>query len=50
MEDTQLSVELKHKSEDVKFYPTVYFEGIKTGLVVKKELYLWFGRSQWMLL
>ena len=36
MEDTELSVELKHKSEDVKFYPTVYFEGTKTGLVVKK--------------
>ena len=50
MEDTELSVELKHKSEDVKFYPTVYFEGTRTGLVVKKELYLWFGGSQWMLL
>lgn len=36
MEDTELSVELKHKSENVKFYPTVYFEGTKTGLVVKK--------------
>jgi hypothetical protein len=36
MEDTELSVEIKHKSEDVKFYPTVYFEGTKTGLVVKK--------------
>ena len=31
-----MDVELKHKSEDVKFYPTVYFEGTKTGLVVKK--------------
>ena len=36
MEDTELSIELKHKSEDVKFYPTIYFEGTKTGLVVKK--------------
>ena len=36
MEDTEQSVELKHKSENVKFYPTVYFEGTKTGLVVKK--------------
>lgn len=35
MEDTELSVELKYKSEDIKFYPTVYFEGTKTGLVVK---------------
>jgi hypothetical protein len=36
MEETELSVELRHKSESVKFYPTVYFEGTKTGLVVKK--------------
>lgn len=36
MEDTDLSAELEHKSENVKFYPTVYFEGTKTGLVVKK--------------
>ena len=36
MEYTELSVELKHKNEDVKFYPTVYFEGTKTGLVLKK--------------
>ena len=36
MEDTELSAELKHKSENVKFYPTVYFEGTKTGLVVNK--------------
>lgn len=36
MEDTELSAELKHKSENVKFYPTVYFEGTKTGLVLKK--------------
>lgn len=36
MEYTELSKELKHKSKDVKFYPTVYFEGTKTGLVVKK--------------
>ena len=36
MEDTELSAELKHKNENVKFYPTVYFEGTKTGLVVKK--------------
>jgi hypothetical protein len=38
MEDTKLSDELKHKSENVKFYPTVYFEGTKTGLVVKKYI------------
>jgi hypothetical protein len=36
MEETELSVELRHKSENVKFYPTVYFEGTKTGIVVKK--------------
>ena len=36
MEYTELSKELKHKSKDVKFYPTVYFEGTKTGIVVKK--------------
>jgi hypothetical protein len=36
MEYTGLSEELKHKSKDVKFYPTVYFEGTKTGIVVKK--------------
>jgi len=36
MEYTKLSKELKHKSKDVKFYPTVYFEGTKTGIVVKK--------------
>jgi len=36
MEDTELSAALKHKSENVKFYPTVYFEGTKTGLVVNK--------------
>lgn len=36
MEETELSVELRHKGENVKFYPTVYFEGTKTGLVVKK--------------
>ena len=36
MEDTELSSELKHKNENVKFYPTVYFEGTKTGLVLKK--------------
>ena len=36
MEDTELSDELKHKNENVKFYPTVYFEGTRTGLVVKK--------------
>ena len=36
MEYTELSKELKHKSKDVMFYPTVYFEGTKTGIVVKK--------------
>jgi len=36
MEYTELSKELKHKSKDVKFYPTVYFEGTKTGIVLKK--------------
>ena len=36
MEYTELSKELKHKSKDVKFYPTVYFAGTKTGIVVKK--------------
>jgi len=36
MEYSELSKLLKHKSKDVKFYPTIYFEGIKTGIVVKK--------------
>lgn len=36
MEYSELSKELKHKSKDVKFYPTVYFEGTKTGTVVNK--------------
>jgi hypothetical protein len=36
MEYSKLSKLLKDKSKDVKFYPTVYFEGIKTGIVVKK--------------
>jgi hypothetical protein len=36
MEYTELSKELEHKSKDVKFYPTVYFEGTKTGIVLKK--------------
>ncbi|TLX82073.1 MAG: hypothetical protein E6L04_10580 [Thaumarchaeota archaeon] len=36
MEYSDLSELLKHKSKDVKFYPTVYFEGRKTGIVVKK--------------
>jgi hypothetical protein len=36
MEHSELSKLLKHKSKDVKFYPTVYFEGKKTGIVVKK--------------
>jgi hypothetical protein len=36
MEYSELSKELKHKSKDVKFYPTVYFEGTKTGIVLKK--------------
>jgi hypothetical protein len=36
MEYSELSKSLKDKSKDVKFYPTIYFEGIKTGIVVKK--------------
>ncbi|TLX91795.1 MAG: hypothetical protein E6K97_02335 [Thaumarchaeota archaeon] len=36
MEYSGLSEQLKDKSKDVKFYPTVYFEGRKTGVVVKK--------------
>ena len=36
MEYSGLSKLLEHKSKDVKFYPTVYFEGRKTGIVVKK--------------
>jgi hypothetical protein len=36
MEYSELSKELEHKSKDVKFYPTVYFEGTKTGIVVNK--------------
>jgi hypothetical protein len=36
MEYSRLSELLKDKSKDVKFYPTVYFEGRKTGTVVKK--------------
>lgn len=36
MEYSGLSELLKDKSKDVKFYPTVYFEGRKTGTVVKK--------------
>jgi hypothetical protein len=36
MEHSELSKLLEHKSKDVKFYPTVYFEGKKTGIVVKK--------------
>ena len=36
MEYSGLSELLKEKSKDVKFYPTVYFEGRKTGIVVKK--------------
>jgi hypothetical protein len=36
MEHSELSKLLGHKSKDVKFYPTVYFEGRKTGIVVKK--------------
>jgi len=36
MEYSGLAKELKDKSKDVKFYPTVYFEGRKTGIVVKK--------------
>jgi len=36
MEYSKLSEILKDKSKEVKFYPTVYFEGRKTGIVVKK--------------
>ncbi len=36
MEYSKLSHILKDKSKEVKFYPTVYFEGRKTGIVVKK--------------
>ena len=36
MEYSGLSESLKEKSKEVKFYPTVYFEGRKTGIVVKK--------------
>ena len=36
MEYSGLSELLEDKSKDVKFYPTVYFEGRKTGIVVKK--------------
>ena len=36
MEYSGLSELLKEKNKDVKFYPTVYFEGRKTGIVVKK--------------
>jgi len=36
MEHSGLSKLLEHKGKDVKFYPTVYFEGRKTGIVVKK--------------
>ena len=36
MEYSKLSEILKDKSKQVKFYPTVYFEGRKTGIVVKK--------------
>jgi hypothetical protein len=36
MEYSGLSELLKDKSKYVKFYPTVYFEGRKTGIVVKK--------------
>ncbi len=36
MEYTMLSKSLEHKSKNVKFYPTVYFEGKKTGIIVKK--------------
>ena len=36
MEYSGLSELLKDKSKDVMFYPTVYFEGRKTGIVVKK--------------
>jgi hypothetical protein len=36
MEYTMLSKSLEHKSKNVKFYPTIYFEGKKNGIIVKK--------------
>ena len=36
MENTMISNSLEHKSKNVKFYPTIYFEGKKTGIIVKK--------------
>ncbi|MGB7706204.1 MAG: hypothetical protein WBL64_02795 [Nitrososphaeraceae archaeon] len=36
MEHTMLSKSLEDKSKNVKFYPTIYFEGKKTGIIVKK--------------
>ncbi len=36
MEYTMLSKSLEHKNKNVKFYPTIYFEGKKTGIIVNK--------------
>jgi hypothetical protein len=38
MEYSNLVDALKHKRKDVKFFPTVYFEGVKTDVVVNKFL------------
>ncbi|CAN5562492.1 hypothetical protein BH18THE1_BH18THE1_09010 [soil metagenome] len=38
MEYTMLSKSLDHKSKNVKFYPIIYFEGKKTGIIVKKYI------------
>ena len=38
MEFSDLMQALKDKREDVKFYPTVYFEGKKTDVIVKEFL------------
>jgi len=38
MEYSKLVDALKHKREDVKFFPTVYFEGVKTDVVINKFL------------
>ena len=36
MEHSGLAKALKHKIKDVKFYPTVYFEGKKTSIVANR--------------
>ncbi|HZD34707.1 MAG TPA: hypothetical protein VE130_05840, partial [Nitrososphaeraceae archaeon] len=38
MEHSNLVDALKHKRKDVKFFPTIYFEGVKTDAVVNKFL------------